>query len=255
MTEAEWLSCTDPIPMVGFIRSKASDRKFRLLGVACIHRVWKLIKDKRSRQGVEAAELHADGHIDEGELDAALVAASDAYNDATYRRRSSRKDFLVRCLLARAVESVAQPPTGGGVPYRGWESLPSIARAVAILQPVSVVERVPFPEGDMTFESGAVFTQSFSLDEHIAQANMIREIFGNPFRPVAVDPVWLNWNSGSAIGLAQSIYDDRTFGRLPLLADALEDAGCTDVTILNHCRSEGPHVRGCYVIDAILGKH
>ena len=80
---------------------------------------------------------------------------------------------------------------------------------------------------------------------------LIRCIFGNPFRPVAVDP---RWRSADAVALARGIYDDRAFDRLPLLADVLMDAGCDNTDILDHCRGEGPHVRGCWVVDLVLGK-
>jgi hypothetical protein len=76
-------------------------------------------------------------------------------------------------------------------------------------------------------------------------------IFGNPFRPVAVDPAWL---TSTVVQLAQGIYDDRAFDRLPILADALQDAGCDNDDVLNHCRGDGPHARGCWVVDLVLGK-
>jgi hypothetical protein len=79
----------------------------------------------------------------------------------------------------------------------------------------------------------------------------IRDIFVNPFRPVAINPAWL---TSTALALAQGIYDDRAFDRLPILADALQDAGCENNDILAHCRSVGPHVRGCWVVDLVLGK-
>jgi hypothetical protein len=79
-------------------------------------------------------------------------------------------------------------------------------------------------------------------------------VLGNPFRPVAFDPAWLAWNDGAVAKRAQAIYDDRGFDRLPLLADALEDSGCTEAEILAHCRGPGPHVRGCWVVDLLLGK-
>jgi hypothetical protein len=81
-----------------------------------------------------------------------------------------------------------------------------------------------------------------------------RDIFGNPFRPVAIDPGWLAWSDGTVRKLAQATYDDRRFDLLPILADALEEAGCTDADILAHCRGPGPHVRGCWVVDLLLGK-
>jgi hypothetical protein len=79
----------------------------------------------------------------------------------------------------------------------------------------------------------------------------IRCVVGNPFRPVSIDPLWL---TSDVLGLARGIYEERAFDRLPILADALMDAGCDNDDILTHCRSEGPHVRGCWVVDLILGK-
>jgi len=83
------------------------------------------------------------------------------------------------------------------------------------------------------------------------QAAVFRDIVGNPFRPVAFDP---RWRTVDAVGVARAIYDDRAFGRLPILADALMDAGCDDEHVLAHCRSRGPHTRGCWVVDLVLGK-
>ena len=85
-------------------------------------------------------------------------------------------------------------------------------------------------------------------------ARFLRDIFGNPFRPVSLDPTWLNWHDGTIRKLAQSIYDERAFDHLPILADALEEAGCIDSDILAHCRHPGEHVRGCWIVDLILGK-
>jgi hypothetical protein len=88
--------------------------------------------------------------------------------------------------------------------------------------------------------------------ERRAQCDLLREIFGNPFRPPAVQPAWLSWNEGTLPRLARGIYDDRAFDRLGILADALEDAGCTDAVILGHCREPGEHVRGCWLVDLLL---
>src|SRR5205085_2535660 len=76
------------------------------------------------------------------------------------------------------------------------------------------------------------------------QCALLRELFGNPFRPVAAERAWLAWEGGTVVGLARAIYDERAFERLPILADALEEAGCTDERMLGHCRSGGEHVRG-----------
>jgi len=86
------------------------------------------------------------------------------------------------------------------------------------------------------------------------QALILRCIFGNPFRPISINPTWLSWNDGTVRRIAQSIYNERAFDRLPILADALEDVGCDNADILRHCREPGEHVRGCWVVDLLLGK-
>jgi hypothetical protein len=90
---------------------------------------------------------------------------------------------------------------------------------------------------------------------------LLLDLFGNPFHPVTIAPSILVWNDGVVVRLAQTIYEDRSLPagtldniRLAILADALEEAGCTDAGILNHCRQPGEHVRGCWVVDLLLGK-
>jgi hypothetical protein len=84
-----------------------------------------------------------------------------------------------------------------------------------------------------------------------AQCDLIRDVFGNPFRPVAVHYGWI---TATVVRLARGIYEGGAFDRLPILADALEEAGCDNAAVLAHCRGEGPHVRGCWVLDLLLGK-
>jgi hypothetical protein len=91
-----------------------------------------------------------------------------------------------------------------------------------------------------------------SIDFKAAQCALIRDIFGNPFRPVAFDPAW---RTDTAVSLAKHMYENRDFSAMPILADALQDAGCDSDDILSHCRDEKqPHVRGCWVVDLVLGK-
>jgi hypothetical protein len=87
--------------------------------------------------------------------------------------------------------------------------------------------------------------------EQMRQAMIVRDIVGNPFRSVAVDPAW---RTETVVALAGGIYAERAFDRMPILADALEEAGCDSADILTHCRGDGPHVRGCWVVDLVLGK-
>ena len=87
--------------------------------------------------------------------------------------------------------------------------------------------------------------------ESAAQVELLRDLVGNPFRPVVPDPAWL---TSDVVALARGIYDERAFDRMPILADALEDAGCADEQVLGHCRGPGPHVRGCWAVDLVLGQ-
>jgi len=93
--------------------------------------------------------------------------------------------------------------------------------------------------------------EATQLTELAAQTELIRCIFGNPFRPVAFDPAW---RTDTAVALARQMYESREFSALPILADALQDAGCDNEDVLNHCREPGTHVRGCWVVDLVLGK-
>jgi len=95
---------------------------------------------------------------------------------------------------------------------------------------------------------------SAQLIEGEMQCKLLREIFGNPFRPVTIDPAWLTFNDGEIIKLAQTVYNERAFEQMPALAQVLVDAGCTNEDMLTHCRSCGEHVRGCWVVDLLLGK-
>jgi hypothetical protein len=90
--------------------------------------------------------------------------------------------------------------------------------------------------------------------EQQRQADLLRCLFGNPFRPVTVEPSWLAWREGTVVRLARAIEADQALDRLPILADALEEAGCTDAQILGHCRAGGEHALGCWVLDALLGR-
>jgi hypothetical protein len=99
-----------------------------------------------------------------------------------------------------------------------------------------------------------VWSDAWDAIPPLGQVRLVHDIFGNPFRPAALDRSWLTWNDSTVAKMAQAVYDERVFDRLPVLADALEEAGCTNADILNHCRQPGVHVRGCWVLDLLLGK-
>jgi hypothetical protein len=94
-------------------------------------------------------------------------------------------------------------------------------------------------------------SNTFKMDERKEQTTLIRDIFGNPFRPININPSWL---TSTVLALAHQMYDSRDFSPMPILADALQDAGCDNEEVLKHCRGPGPHIRGCFVLDLLLGK-
>jgi hypothetical protein len=209
MTEAEWLACEDPVPMLEFLRGKASDRKLRLFACACCRRVRHLLPDRRSRKALEASERFADGLITAEKLQFVRGDARWAANVATRKAEDSEG---VKWIVAHLTEPDAQR-----VLFAIWPAASSAGRETE--QPV--------------------------------QCDLFRDIIGNPFRPITFDPSWF---TSTVTFLAQAIYADRAFDRLPILADALEDAGCINADILSHCRQPGEHCRGCWVVDLLLGK-
>ena len=105
----------------------------------------------------------------------------------------------------------------------------------------TVEEEIP---GTAAYRNGLKLTKQY-------QPPLIRDVIGNPYHPVTFSPAW---RTDTAVSLATQMYDARDFSAMPILADALQDAGCDSDDLLNHCRGEGPHVRGCWVVDLVLGK-
>jgi hypothetical protein len=223
--EAEWIACTDPKRMLEFLRGKTTERKLRLFVAACCRRVWHLLIDERSRTAVEVAERYADGLLTNGEREAASREACRASLDV----RNSPDSLSETTLRFR------RP--------RDPERLFRAAFTAEYLAGNGVGDLETHLRGD-----------SGNPLDGVTRCGLLRCVFGNPVHPAAIDPAIFRWNDGTAVKLAQGIYDDRAFDRLPILADALEDAGCTDAAFLEHLRGAGPHVRGCFAIDAILGK-
>jgi hypothetical protein len=219
-TDADWLACTDPTPMVNFLRGKASDRKLRLFLCACCRSVWHLLH-KRVRKGVTITECFVDGTATASKLEQALEGMNqNTYWLAIPKNLSPASELAARC----ATEAVLYA-----------------AKNVYANMCLRMVVEARLTEDE----------EQDPLTVRIELSRLLLDVVGNPFRPVAVSPFWL---TNKAVELARTIYDERAIDRLPELADALERAGCTNADILAHCRSEGPHVRGCWVVDLLLGK-
>jgi hypothetical protein len=271
MTEAEWDACADPRPMLDFLRGKASDRKLRLFAVACCRRFWTHLRAPSLREAVEASERCADGLATDDEMAAACESVrgqpqldrlgidfKDFPNAATDEEEGWAlwEQEEMTSAVASAASAVAWLCTPGEI---GGSRARSAARSLVEAAAHETVRKEISERRFQICESPEDTEQYLEIrrePERLVQASILRCLCGPlPLRPApAVDHFWLAWNGGTIAKLAAAIYEERRFGNLPILADALEDAGCSDAAILAHCRTPGEHVRGCWVVDLLLGK-
>jgi hypothetical protein len=221
MTEREWQECEDPDQVLRFqlelLGSSISDRKLRLLVCGLCRRVWYLLKDRQSRRAVEVAERFADQAAGGQELAKACQGAWDTWT------KWPRIDAIGYKAICAA--------TYAAVPFIDW------GEANRVLEYTLAAEVRLVPE-----------------DARRDRCHLLRCLFSNPLRLVAAESSWLKWQERTIPKLAAAIYEDRRFEDLPILADALEEAGCGNEDIMRHCREPGAHVRGCWVVDLLLGK-
>jgi hypothetical protein len=236
LTEAQWHESGEPYDMWEWLvydvpnrrwsmhdwprTDRASDRKLLLFAAACCHRMWHLM-DGRSRRAVEAAERAADAGAS-GEPAPEEEEASAVYRDAlaAYHAAGQRRDSPEASSLATATAAA-------------WVHSP--------LHSITVAQECTSAAGD-------------ALQMHaeaVAQTHLLRDAFGNPFRP---DPDVTPWRTEEVVTLARRMYEGGQFDRMQELAAALRCAGCDDAAVLAHCGEDRPHVRGCWVVDLLLGK-
>jgi hypothetical protein len=218
MTEEEWLTCTDPTPMLEFLQGNVSDRKLRLFAAGCYRRIWHLLH-KQSRRAVEWAERDADGQSEHQECEQVRQVLSDW------------------CFATEQVLSYSDSFSAASSAFRF-----TAGQGNALLLGI-------IPTGRIVYDRPA---------ELPAQVARLCDIFGNPFRLVSFDRSWLTL---TVTDLATVAYEQRALPSgeldtacLAVLADALEEAGCLNADILGHLRSGGPHCRGCWAVDLLLGK-
>jgi hypothetical protein len=244
MTEEQWLACDDVDEMLYYLKSEAKvvrspkgGRKMRLFACGCCRQVWQLIEDTRSRRLVEFSERFADGLAAPLELAEAEGAARSAKSDADVASAGlSAMDHVRR---AAAAISAALPTAA--------KEADKAARGASGGALCSVGGMWCIDEPNPAWEA-----------HEKQQADLLRDLFGNPFRLVKVPPACL---TPQVVAIAQAAYDQWELpagtldtSRLAVLADALEEVGCTDPNLLDHLRSPGPHYRGCWAIDILLGK-
>jgi hypothetical protein len=222
---------------------RTTERGLRLFACACLRRAWDVLPDERSREAVLTAERLADGLAGGPERKAARRAAEAAVEDA-------RRDWL---LLLNGWERLREPPPDSDDVWAA-ETRVRAAEAAA-----GAVRR-----GGLWEVAADALTTASRLRQGEAKplSRLIGDVFRNRFRPPpALAPSLLDWNDSTIRKLAQAAYDDRLLpsghldpARLAVLADALEEAGCSDAELLTHLRTAGPHVRGCHALDALLGR-
>jgi hypothetical protein len=247
MTEREWLKCNDPKLMLEFLcgkqaqtRKKNGRRRLRLFACACLRCIWALLRQEGSRQAVECAERFADELATEQELADALIKGRHALGreGLSVDWQSSNRLYWQS---AEAANHVARKNFDGG-------DHPSMRHAAHSTATAWALNR--FHSSSDAEIARQRIKGDFELQQAV-HANLLRDIFNNPFRPVDLD---LTCHTSKVVALAQKIYDYREFDQMPVLADALEEAGCTDPETLAHCRRPGPHCKGCWVVDAVLEK-
>lgn len=219
MSVEVWQAATHPYEMIYFKECR-DDRKRRLVSCACTRAVLKFLPSEPFVEAVEFAERMADGHKDD-----------KLWGEVRKRLRAASKQL---------------------------DNEPAHHAAGAVL---ACTEK-QFMSFKMAIES-ASFAES-CLDrsrwdetgEQVArtQCDYVRDIFGDPFAPIAPDPDWSKWSDGTVPRLAEEVYESRSYEAIPILGDALQDAGCDNQDVLNHCYQGGPHVRGCWVVDLFRPK-
>lgn len=219
MTEGEWLACEEPGTLVSSLRNK-DDRKLRLFFCGSCRSIWPFADRPILRRAVELGELFADGLVTADEL-------------AVLRQELRPGPYY----SGDKVNATAWGAVSDGFPVWAISDAADLQLAFAA--------KVARDSRQRTLPPGTKDAIRRS------QVLFIRCVFGNPFHPVAFSP---EWRTDTVLTLARQMYDERDFSAMPILADALQDVECNNEEVLNHCRGPGPHVRGCWVVDLVLGR-
>jgi hypothetical protein len=224
VTEEEWNTCSDVTEMITFLSRAGKLRKRTSRLFACVRRIWPLLQDECCRNAVETVERYVDGTVGEEELSAA--------RDAVVRLWWEHSGPHSHAILAVAI--TARTKEAGHFPD-------PVATGMS-------ASRLDVSESAAV--TAAIASQNWS-GERVSQCGILRDLV-KPFARFSVPET--SPLTPAVLDLARDIYEQHSFDRLPELALALEEAGCTNQDILNHCREPGPHVRGCWALDAVLGK-
>jgi hypothetical protein len=247
LTEEQWLASNEAWQLLRHLqqhclvsRMRGGKRRLRLYACACCRRAWHLF-GVRERAIVEVAERAADGRASRGELAEAERAAMGVVQEATAQVRSldagagsaSAADARMRMILAYALQAVAS----NRLSMTAGSPAMSVGSALGLWR-----------------QSQGGATATTAQEDLRPFADLVRDIFRNPFRDaLPFDRAALAPKGSQVAAIARAIYDEQRWDEVPVLADALEEAGCVDADLLGHCRAPTPHARGCWVLDLCLG--
>lgn len=232
--EEKWLHGKMPYLMRQLIPEPVSERKLRLFACASVRLVWDLLTDERSRHAVSIAEDMADQSLRPGQLANARVSAMHAFE----RERGGTVE-MTQSYIDLAGNPNASPRECAL--YAAEQTLhPNASKAILAADNAAWAL------------AGSRTGERYSRARN-KECDLLRCIFGNPFRKPILRSEWREWQGGLVMEMARSIYQERNFDDLPILADILEEAGCDQEAILEHCREETVHAKGCWVIDLFLG--
>ncbi len=238
MTESEWLTCTTrPSLLAEYVVERVPARKQTLLSVACCYLIWDHIPERALQDVVRAMGRFADGENDSESDRNDLIRAADIYGLSVRLDRES-----VSYAALHAIRGLLQTDQVYGAGHCIQWILECVSRSTL---------------------AGVKRSQLKGYRHQIC--DLFREVIGNPFRPWKSVADFLGGGvvqpdgqtvhlSDTVTQLARGIHTDQAFDRLPILADALEESGFTDAALLDHCRNESRHVRGCWALDVALGR-
>jgi hypothetical protein len=235
MTEADWRACEDPKELLRFLERGVSSRKMGLFVLAGCDRLW----GSRTEDGIRLT--------------------LDLLTEVIWEGNGRSATQVSLLAPGRAVlDCGASDPTlwainPSGVRERFDQSVPS--PLVSLLDLLACTQEFAWRKLLLPhIQENIVFYLASGGLPLPVQADLCRDIFRGPFRPLVFRNTWRTLNGGTTRHLGELIYRERSFDELPFLADALIDAGCEEPEILDHLRSSGPHVRGCWVLDLVVAK-
>jgi hypothetical protein len=237
-----WETCALPRDALSMFLQKLRDRKYRLFACACARRAEHLIDDERPRRALELAERYADGLVERKEL---LTAYRRAHRFVKQQLDAANwaSGLAANPSASAAYVSRDEAECDGSVTTGAWFE--------AVLALAGSAKRTALNAGASPEKAQERYQQTEAAEKAV-QADLLRDIFGNPFRPLPTFDS--SWRSPDVDALAHDIYAHKTFERLIALADLLQEVGCENCELLEHLRAPIPHVRGCWALDLVLGK-